>query len=761
MRVSTTTLLLVLVFALSAFADEEPLLSAKTLKHLDSAARQLARAGETAAVEKLIAMLARMDYGRDALRKLQAECERRLAKPRPSASSLAGAARKLRFTVRQMADELPALPKEKRQILARALLSLDSALPAVREALGHTLAEGALGDVLGPEKERRRARIEAQILDATRLDFDIEEGPSDSALLDEILGRPGAMVSWEALTFHSNLSAQRLERIVEDVLRGLALSNALRTGSLAVPDFIWERDYQNFVVLDSRDLYLRAVETCVNNSLMTEAEGSDAKLLSAQFSSAGFCLNFDCTEARIKASLFNFLGDFRDSSRYGGELATCLYAGHMNWVCLRLFGSSSPSFAWDEVNESNAGCGGPKYSPKGAGLGALGDKALMRLTGSSLFGCRSWLIHLVENERDPPWHQIAAIDEIERFSGTFLLKSTVVVEYLQEKGGLEGLLAATARDAQPDGSAGSLSRAGLFETALGGSITDFDHLWKVWLLEQRPGLCQDLETLADARSVREEERLLACLNGLRQKTWNKESLGPYMRVGVDRSLSRGALAHAAYLDANPEQAALWPNCHEEYTNLEGYSAEGCWAGLHSVIWPGSFKNNPERAVTNWMGTFYHRLPLLRPGLFRVGWGASKQYAVLDAETLVLPDDRPYAMLWPYHGMKKVPRRFAPEMPSPVPGADQSTWGYPITLQVYLGGSEPRYEMELFVEFPPGDDGAVPCYFSTPARPTNPELAPANAFCLIPKSALEPRTTYRVVARDLRNDDEMKWRFTTE
>ena len=247
----------------------------------------------------------------------------------------------------------------------------------------------------------------------------------------------------------------------------------------------------------------------------------------------------------------------------------------------------------------------------------------------------------------------------------------------------------------------------------------------------------------------------------RLQAWNKESLGPYPRLSVDRTLSKGALAHAKYLDTNPDQSRLWPNCHEEYTDLEGYSAEGCWAGLHALIWPGAFKNNPEGAVAKWMGTFYHRLPILQPGLFRVGWGAGKQNAVLDVGTLVLPDDRPYAMLWPYHGMTNVPCQFAPEMPSPVPGEDQSAWGYPITLHVYLGGSEPRYEMRLFVELFGTTGDEVACFYSTPAHPTNPVLAPANAFCLIPKKVLEPRTTYRVVARDLRNGDEMKWHFTTE
>jgi hypothetical protein len=39
---------------------------------------------------------------------------------------------------------------------------------------------------------------------------------------------------------------------------------------------------------------------------------------------------------------------------------------------------------------------------------------------------------------------------------------------------------------------------------------------------------------------------------------------------------------------------------------------------------------------------------------------------------------------------------------------------------------------------------VPCWFSSPLAPTNPELAPSGSFCLIPKAPLRPATRYTVV-----------------
>ena len=107
--------------------------------------------------------------------------------------------------------------------------------------------------------------------------------------------------------------------------------------------------------------------------------------------------------------------------------------------------------------------------------------------------------------------------------------------------------------------------------------------------------------------------------------------------------------------------------------------------------------------------------------------------------------------------RNVPRTFAPELPHPVPGEDQGTRGYPITLQV-------DYEVDPVVTLTlrrgKGRDGReVPCHYSTPQAPTNPELAPKGAYCLIPKAHLEPNTDYTVVAEctDAEGlDDLVRW-----
>jgi hypothetical protein len=120
--------------------------------------------------------------------------------------------------------------------------------------------------------------------------------------------------------------------------------------------------------------------------------------------------------------------------------------------------------------------------------------------------------------------------------------------------------------------------------------------------------------------------------------------------------------------------------------------------------------------------------------------------VLDADSLAMPPETETTVVWPPDGRRDVPLRFQPELPNPVPGEDQGEWGYPVTLQTWAGwaGLKQRVTLELHE----GAEGGalVDCWISTPSKPTNPELVPTNAWCLIPKRALRPSTRYTAVAR---------------
>src|SRR5262249_53001635 len=146
------------------------------------------------------------------------------------------------------------------------------------------------------------------------------------------------------------------------------------------------------------------------------------------------------------------------------------------------------------------------------------------------------------------------------------------------------------------------------------------------------------------------------------------------RPDVDDELSRGAARHALYLARNPEQKERWPDAHEEFVDHDGFTVEGALAGARSVI---HFGVTPAQAVQSWMATFYHRLPLLDPGLLGVGIGDESGVVVLDVQSLVAPARGSRVVVWPVPDASGVPRRFAPEIPNPVPDEDESQWGFPI------------------------------------------------------------------------------------
>jgi hypothetical protein len=156
-----------------------------------------------------------------------------------------------------------------------------------------------------------------------------------------------------------------------------------------------------------------------------------------------------------------------------------------------------------------------------------------------------------------------------------------------------------------------------------------------------------------------------------------------------------------------------------------------------------------------MATLYHRLPLLEPGLVRIGWGHARRCAVLDCASLCAPPPEVAEVRWPHDGMKDVPLRFEPELPNPVPGEEQSRWGYPVTLQLWHFAPEPQLVLRLF------EGGReVACHMTTPEAPTNPYLVPRGTYALIPKAALKAKTTYAVRVEGYPGRPDYAWTFTT-
>jgi hypothetical protein len=551
----------------------------------------------------------------------------------------------------------------------------------------------------------------------------VQSSDEGHALLERFEGRRGHTVRAGRLALHSNAFLRhKLARVAREVLRATALSSWLRTGVLEVPK---SKRPLGLVLFDSTETYQRWVDDWVARGFIRrEYHELVSRWTFYHASKANLVLSRPRTEASLQAlMLLTHWFDLCEKA-YGARVQPCLTAGHVGWLSLNFFGTAPAGYSNMSVKERRR----ETHTTTGREP-ALTREFFLRLQRAGLAGSRHWIRYLASREEDPPWSR-SMVDQLADIAGDDRLKSIFVVEYLQEAGRLEELCKGTLdREQRPPV---------LFRATLGEPLARFETRWREWMV---PALRADLATRLAGSSGRARDpnadELLDTLASIRSRAWPEAELEP---IWIDPALSAGARAHASYLRLHPEQAAAWPDAHEEWPDREGFSAAGCWAAGHSVIISGV--SGPRRAIDGWMGTFYHRLPLLDPGVMGVGWGIDGGFAVLDMSSLVRPAGEPMQVVWPPDGARNVPRNFhAGEIPHPVPGEDQTKWGYPITLQFFGVKDTPRCSLELWQ-----GGTRVECHLSTPSEPTNPELAPAGAFCLIPMRTLKPQTTYRVVAK---------------
>lgn len=235
-------------------------------------------------------------------------------------------------------------------------------------------------------------------------------------------------------------------------------------------------------------------------------------------------------------------------------------------------------------------------------------------------------------------------------------------------------------------------------------------------------------------------------------------------VRLDLELSADTQRHADYLAANHDHPSLdGLGAHEEKPGLPGYSPEGARAGKAAVI---TFDRRAAAdPIDKWMGTFFHRIPLLTPALARTGFGYAETDNPRRAHVWLLHvADRSgprtgEAIVYPGAGHADVPLSFSgDETPNPLPPHDEDGLaGYPITVTF------PKTDRVRGVSASLEDvlGTAVPYYLSTPDSPVV-EGYQMNTICLIPESPLDSKSRYTVHIAAIVGGQKWskRWSFTT-
>lgn len=738
-----------LLFATHAMAQES-LLPRNDLRGLEKVALDTAKAGHAEPWRVLVTVLRQLGLPEKDVAALQTNGDKELGKRKkpPEPGDKLGKA--LASEVVRLGAALPRLDAKAGPRLATLLLQLDSSLEPAHAVLGHERGPAGFGPAGETGRSERRAALQRALQDVRRLPIVVTatETAGDSAdgfgagnggkVVAEVAGRPLARAQVGRITILSTRPPVQLARIVTQALRGIAIVRFLFEGKLEVPRVEQE---QRLVMLDHKVDYERAIALAASKQWLTAKEVEAAK------SMAGFALDdhsyVDLSTMETEASAVLMVGL---TQWWFSEAA--LSSGVLNWTCRAVLGTAIPNYVWIETKEPPASSRTESQDPK------LREERIemLRMANAGLAGGRAYLRFLARLREEPPW-SAAMLRELGQVQGEALLKATFVAEYLVEEGRL-GQVEAKVRE---DRSAMATER---FAAAVAMPLAEFDARFREWLVGIEPGLVQRWSGSAEAAVPRSAVDTLASLEQVRQRAFGaaSASVGTVEAVGYDAEGSRACLLHARYLVAHPEHAAKWPEAHEENAAHAEWTAAGAWAGAHSVIAPGV--ENGGEAIEAWMGTFFHRLPLLDPGLLRIGYGFAGDVAVLDSGSLVAPRQDAWHVVWPPAGASDVPTRFVAELPNPVPGEDQSTFGYPITLQAGMRAdrSAPIVEMSLHEG---GENGpTIACWFSSPQQPLNPDCAPMDAFCLIPKSPLRAGTKYTVVARMPTEPRELVWSWKT-
>jgi hypothetical protein len=231
-------------------------------------------------------------------------------------------------------------------------------------------------------------------------------------------------------------------------------------------------------------------------------------------------------------------------------------------------------------------------------------------------------------------------------------------------------------------------------------------------------------------------------------------------VVLDPVLSKGCAAHAEYLVRNVDHPSTQGlGLHTEDVKLPGYTKEGERAGKASVIFLGL---EGSAAAEGWIGSLFHRIPLLQSRLKKIGYGVArggpaKVTVVLDATNgLGVGKDAP-AVFYPAEGQKDVPVAFSPEIPDPIPESEDKKAGYPLTVIFGEGGLVKDVKASL----KDASGTEVAFWLSTPEKPAAADYQ-RNTVAMIPKEPLRPMTAYTVtVAARVSGKAWLKtWSFTT-
>lgn len=249
------------------------------------------------------------------------------------------------------------------------------------------------------------------------------------------------------------------------------------------------------------------------------------------------------------------------------------------------------------------------------------------------------------------------------------------------------------------------------------------------------------------------------------------------KVVLDHALQVAAQAHASYMAAtgdyghvegDPEHPTSSGADALARVQAAGLTVDLATTRIEEVVAFVQGGIEAGAAVDLWVGTVYHRRPLLHPLTTRVGFGFADPYAValaLGPWDTAATGAATVVGTYPGDAQEGVPATFDSDRENPDPAPDHGLVGYPITVTVATGAWGPeatnpfdiRVDRDLATLVDARGD-AVPVLILDPTR----DPALLDTVAMVPEAALEPEAWYEVrLALTVAGEGlELAWAFET-
>jgi hypothetical protein len=218
------------------------------------------------------------------------------------------------------------------------------------------------------------------------------------------------------------------------------------------------------------------------------------------------------------------------------------------------------------------------------------------------------------------------------------------------------------------------------------------------------------------------------------------------------SLDTSATKHCNYYAANASNKTCVADPHTEvstctdfvaanFDDRESMAGYKCTPGTNQNCGASevmAFDDDPTAALGQWIGSIYHRTPLLDPRMRDFGYGNDKQCDTIDlGEGAGSTTPADVIVSYPYDGQTGVGRSFNGAQESPTPPVPPSGWPSALPITIFMLASNVTLTTDEF-----GIDGGAQLAHQV-MTPQSAGGYLANALVLYGNAPLATKTTYGV------------------